>query len=67
MKLKSKMTESEFNDMQESNMGFCVRCNDWTHESTEPDADGYQCPICKNMKVVGSMIALLDGFVDIEG
>jgi Zn finger protein HypA/HybF involved in hydrogenase expression len=39
--------------------GYCTKCKDWTREQTEPDAEGYDCPECKQLTVVGSDVYLL--------
>ena len=36
--------EEQIND--DSYAGWCTNCGDWTHDSCEPDARKYQCPVC---------------------
>ena len=30
----------------DSYLGWCINCGDWTHDSCEPDARNYICPEC---------------------
>jgi Zn finger protein HypA/HybF involved in hydrogenase expression len=34
--------------------GWCTRCNDWTHDSCEPDAEYYECPNCDQPTCFGA-------------
>jgi len=34
--------------------GYCLECCEFTRDSTEPDATGYDCPVCEENKVVGA-------------
>lgn len=36
--------EEEINS--DSYIGWCIHCGDWTHDSCEPDAHEYECPVC---------------------
>lgn len=46
----------------DDNDGYCLRCNRFTRDGgTEPDAEGYPCPVCGQKKVVGAEQAVLLG------
>lgn len=61
------MIESEFQEHQDLNDGFCKVCEEFTREGdTEPDAEGYKCPECGGMTVVGAELALLMGLIELD-
>lgn len=43
--------------------GWCPVCKDFTRDSTEPDAENYDCPVCEEEKVVGAENALIMGLI----
>lgn len=48
--------------------GWCVQCQSFTRETTEPDAEDYDCPVCGENCVVGALTALLgEEFRIVEG
>jgi Zn finger protein HypA/HybF involved in hydrogenase expression len=53
-----KMTSEQFEEHQENNAGYCKKCDAITSEDVEPDAEGYECPDCGNMTVMGIDSAL---------
>jgi hypothetical protein len=56
------MSEDEFQEMFSYNVGYCSTCNEITIENgIEPDAEGYECEICKNHTVIGLENAVLTG------
>ena len=57
----------EFRDLSGLFQGYCTVCEDFTRDSTEPDAEGYDCPICGQDAVMGVEQALLLGEIDISG
>jgi predicted RNA-binding Zn-ribbon protein involved in translation (DUF1610 family) len=59
------VTEEDYMEMTESYMGFCPDCGDFTRDTTEPDAENYDCPDCEKNNVVGAEQALLLGLIDI--
>lgn len=59
------MTEQEYLQAVEDNMGFCTTCHAFTREGTEPDAEGYDCPQCGELTVMGAEQAMLTGDLDI--
>jgi Zn finger protein HypA/HybF involved in hydrogenase expression len=34
--------------------GWCTDCKQFTRDQTEPDAEGYDCPVCEEDKVIGA-------------
>ncbi len=61
----SMVSTVDFQDMCDSYMGYCTSCQDFTRDSTEPDAEGYDCPNCGQDTVMGAEQALLMGLIDI--
>lgn len=54
-------------DACDSYAGYCTACDDITSDSgVEPDAEGYKCPVCDGMTVMGVEQALLVGKLTIE-
>jgi len=47
-------------------LGWCPECGDFTRDSTEPDAENYDCPECEQDIVVGAENAMIMGLIDIE-
>ena len=41
-------------------LGYCKTCQDWTRDCTEPDAREYDCPVCEENTVYGSMEMLFE-------
>lgn len=63
-KVNLKLTGDEYDAMEENSEGVCTACG-CIREMCEPDAENYQCDDCGKPKVVGTMIALEDGFITI--
>lgn len=59
------ITEEEYHEAEEGHGGWCVDCEDFTRDMTESDAEGYDCPVCGNMSVIGTMNALIEGRFDL--
>jgi len=57
------VNESDYQDAQESNMGFCTFCKAFTTDSCEPDARRYKCDVCGYPTVYGAEEALLQGMI----
>jgi len=53
------ITEVEYNEAAWENLGFCTHCQDFTHNSVEPDAHHYECPECGRKTVFGAEEALI--------
>lgn len=60
------VSQEDYSDATENYMGFCTVCEAFTRDSTEPDAEGYDCPECENNTVVGAEDALISGLIEIE-
>lgn len=56
---KPKIEESEYKNASENYVGWCTKCNAFTRDETEPDADNYDCPECGENTVVGADNALI--------
>ena len=61
--MTTMVTEDEYKDAVESSMGFCTECRSFTRDTTEPDAEGYDCPDCDRPCVVGAELAMIMGAV----
>lgn len=57
----------DFADATENYIGWCTSCQEFTRESTEPDAEGYDCPQCDQRTVIGAEDALITGKITIVG
>ncbi len=51
------MAHIEDDDMS----GWCIKCGEWTHDSCEPDAHHYTCPVCSCETCYGAEELLLQG------
>lgn len=60
------MTENEYTEACESNMGYCTNCKDFTTDSCEPDARKYKCDVCDLRTVFGAEEALMMGIIEID-
>lgn len=56
---------AEYSERLEASEGYCTACKKWTAEGVEPDAEGYKCPECDGMTVMGAENALCHGDVDV--
>jgi Zn finger protein HypA/HybF involved in hydrogenase expression len=57
------VNEGDYADATESYTGWCTTCKEFTREHTEPDAEGYKCPVCDGLTVIGAEDALLLGHI----
>lgn len=57
----TQITESEYLEACDMYLGWCKSCKEFTRDSTEPDAHGYDCPVCEKLAVVGAEDALMMG------
>jgi Zn finger protein HypA/HybF involved in hydrogenase expression len=55
----------EYQYATESYMGWCTTCKSFTRDSTEPDSEEYDCPVCEQNTVMGAEQALLCGAIDL--
>ena len=64
----TKISRGEYEVATRGYQGWCTACCDFTRDSTEPDAEGYDCPVCGGDTVVGAEQALLcEEFVVVPG
>lgn len=54
------MNPNELIEAIENNQGFCTDCLEFTRDCTEPDAEGYDCPVCEKNTVIGGEILMLN-------
>lgn len=59
------ITIEDYRQMEHNMQGICTACGA-IRESTEPDAEEYECDSCGEVSVVGIMTALDDGVVVLE-
>lgn len=55
---------SDFVKATEMCLGWCTGCKEFTRETTEPDAEDYDCPVCRLNTVVGANNALVMGLIE---
>ena len=60
------VSPSDYHDAVESYTGYCPDCQRFTRETTEPDAEDYDCPVCDGRRVVGAEQALLIGMIEFK-
>lgn len=58
------VSEADYHNAADQLLGWCTKCQDFTHESAEADAEKYPCPVCENRTVYGAEQALIHGFID---
>jgi len=58
------ISESEYEQHVEDYDGLCLACHEFTCGGVEPDANGYECENCGEMKVMGTEGALIAGLID---
>ena len=56
----------QFHGLRDQYVGFCTKCQDWTTEEVEPDAQEYICPVCGDQTVYGAEEAFIEGLVEVE-
>ena len=61
---KPTLKEVEEVIMSGSYEGWCTYCEDWTHDSCEPDARRYECPQCGNRTCYGAEELVIMGLVE---
>ena len=58
-----EVEKADYHEATESYMGWCSVCKEFTRDTTEPDATGYDCPKCGQNEVVGAEQALIEGLI----
>lgn len=61
-----QITEDEYLEAQETNQGWCTKCQEFTSDFAEPDAREYECPQCGEETVFGADQALIEMLFTIE-
>lgn len=61
------VTEAAYLEAVDSYTGWCSTCEDFTRDTTEPDAEGYDCPVCRQHSVTGAENALIAGLFTLGG
>lgn len=60
-----KISAADYSYQRENHGGFCTNCFEFTHETSEPDAENYRCPVCERNTVQGAENALIAGLIEI--
>lgn len=63
--MPTTVSAADYEDATSTYMGFCTECKEFTRETTEPDAEGYDCPNCGQNTVIGAEDALLQGIIEV--
>ena len=58
---------SDYDDAVENYLGWCPSCARFTRETTEPDVEDYDCPVCGGHEVHGAEQAAMLELFEIEG
>lgn len=61
------VTENEYQQATRDYIGWCTVCEEFTRDSTEGDAEKYDCPKCEGNTVMGAENALILGEITIAG
>jgi len=57
----TKVNKTEYFKAVDTYTGWCLVCKKFTRNTTEPDAENYDCPVCKTNSVMGAEQAILTG------
>ena len=60
------VSENQLHEHMDAMDGYCTTCKKWTAEGVEPDAEGYECPVCEQPTVLGAENALCHGTLDVR-
>jgi Zn finger protein HypA/HybF involved in hydrogenase expression len=64
--MSTSISEEEYSEARGSYQGWCTTCQEFTRDSTEPDAEDYDCPQCGENTVIGAENALITEAFEIE-
>ena len=64
--MSSSVSQADFEEACECNIGYCTTCECFCGDSVEPDAEGYCCPECGEDTLMGAEQALICGLFDLE-
>jgi hypothetical protein len=62
--MNQKMTIEAFQEAQSNYIGWCRNCG-CERDSTEPDAEEYDCPECGENQVFGADEFLIRGWIEL--
>jgi hypothetical protein len=62
-----KVSVEDYNEAVDQYLGWCPLCEDFTRDSTEGDAEDYECELCGEDSVMGAENALLMGVITLIG
>ncbi len=57
---------ADYIDAVNNYLGWCTNCKEFTRDSTEPDADGYDCPGCEQHTVLGAEQAMICMEIEVD-
>lgn len=57
------ITQADYVDAMQNDLGWCTHCEDFTREMCEPDAREYRCPVCEQRTVYGAEWAMVAGML----
>ena len=60
-----KMAIREYMASCNNYSGYCKECDEITRDSTEPDVEGYSCPVCGQDTVMGVELAMVKGLIEV--
>jgi hypothetical protein len=63
--LPFKMTEKDFHEYDDNQMGMCIKCGEMSDGDCEPDARRYPCGACKKNAVYGMQEMMLMGWIEL--
>lgn len=63
---KMTITTDEYLEHSQDNDGYCTSCGEFSCGGVEPDAEGYECPNCGEMTLMGTEQAFLTGDITVE-
>lgn len=61
------ITESEYLEYRNDNLGYCPKCGGINDSFHEPDAENYTCDECGSKSSHGIENCLIMGYVNIKG
>ncbi len=57
---------ADYLEATENYTGWCTSCKEFTRDSTEPDAEGYDCPACEQNTVMGAEQAMIVMEIEVD-
>lgn len=62
--MATKIQLCDYLAARENYKGWCPECQEFTRDMTEPDAEGYDCPVCGGNTVIGAEDAMMGGLFE---